>query len=488
MSKSRGSIGNTLVFLGLILLAIVAYNHWIKQNPDSPVPPQAPLQENPAPSTGIDRDLSAMLSEPLPVEPGDLHVREARLPEAGALPASPHTDTLAAIRTLIELRKEAEAEAKLTTLPREILDAPEHRPFVAILWNNLGVLQKETRGAAVSIQAYQAGLALDPESPELNLNLAHAYWERQDPGLTVEFLEHLVELIPQDAFPHLALADLLYSHDDLAGATQHLEVATRLAKANPGLRSYLGMVTQKVKRAQQAEGKFLARESSHFIVKFDGEEDHAIWDEVLDILEEAYREIGQNFGYFPSKPITVVLHTKKNFQAATGSPAWADGLFDRVLGRIQIPTQGALTDRTWLTRVLRHEFVHALLHERMGGRLRGVPQWLNEGLAMQLAGGSWPDIDRLIQGQLTLIPLNHLEGGWGRLPRNTAMVAYLEGNSATLYLIERYGMEKVREILSQLATGQPIGAAIKDRLFISYGQFQRRWSDHLNDKIAANRS
>ena len=284
------------------------------------------------------------------------------------------------------------------------------------------------------------------------------------------------------------MAGILYEEDDLAGATKHLEAATRLVKKNPEYKSLLAFITKRVKGAERAERTFLARESSHFKVKYNGEENYEVWTTVLDILEEAYREIGQNFSYFPDEQITVILHTRRKFQAATGSPAWADGLFDPILGRIQIPTEGALTDRTWLTRVLRHEFVHALLHQRVGGRLGRVPTWLNEGLAMQLAGDPWPDIDQIIQGEVTLIPLNYLEGGWGRLSSKASMVAYLEGNSATLYLIDRYGMQKVREILGRVAAGEPIGAAIKDRLFISYEQFQHRWTDHLNDKIAAGRT
>ena len=488
MSKGRGGIGNVIAILVLILFGMVAHNAWFKERDRTPAPPQAPLQEPLAPPAQTDPPLSTTLSETLPLDPAVPDMREGPLSEPEALSAFPHTATLAEIRSLIEVKNATEAEVKLTTLTRELPDDPELHSIVAILWNNLGVLQKKTRGAAASIQAYKAGLALNPESPALNLNLAHAYWETQDPDLTVDFLEHLVELAPKKAFPHLALAGLLYEEDDLAGATKHLEAATRLVKKNPEYKSLLAFVTKRVKGAERAERTFLARESSHFKVKYNGEENHEVWMTVLDILEEAYREIGQNFSYFPDEQITVILHTRRKFQAATGSPAWADGLFDPILGRIQIPTEGALTDRTWLTRVLRHEFVHALLHQRVGGRLGRVPTWLNEGLAMQLAGDPWPDIDQVIQGEVTLIPLNYLEGGWGRLSSKASMVAYLEGNSATLYLIDRYGMQKVREILGRVAAGEPIGAAIKDRLFISYEQFQHRWSDHLNDKIAAGRT
>jgi hypothetical protein len=247
-------------------------------------------------------------------------------------------------------------------------------------------------------------------------------------------------------------------------------------------------VTAKVKRTEKTERNFATRESSHFTVKFDGGEDYETWTRVLEVLEDAYRDIGQKFGYFPSKPIMVVLHTTNTFQTATGSPAWADALYDQILGRIQIPTQGALTDEKWLARVLRHEFVHALLHERMGVQAGRLPTWLNEGLAMQLAGDPWPDIDLLVRGDIRLIPLNLLEGGWGGLSTEAATVAYLEGNSATLYLIDRFGMNMVGEILGHLKAGQSIAAAMQDKLFIPYDQFQRQWVENLNEKLRARRT
>src|SRR2546428_4807693 len=120
-----------------------------------------------------------------------------------------------------------------------------------------------------------------------------------------------------------------------------------------------------------------------------------------------------------------------------------------------------------VSRVLRHEYVHALLRDRMGGR-GAIPQWLNEGLAMQLAGDPPPDIPELIRGQVTLVNLSYLEGSWMVLTPKQAIVAYLEGNSATKYFIDRFGMEKMREVLSQLATGQTFPDAFKDRLLITY--------------------
>ncbi|MET0516938.1 MAG: hypothetical protein ABW047_16615, partial [Nitrospiraceae bacterium] len=286
----------------------------------------------------------------------------------------------------------------------------------------------------------------------------------------------------------VALADLLQEQDKVTEAGQHLREASDRIRKDPGLQPYLKTVTAKVHRTEKHEDKLVARSSAHFIVKFDGNEDHATWTTVLDILEEAYREIGQKFNHFPAKPITVVLLTQSTFQKSTGSPGWADGLFDPVLGRIQIPTQGALTEKVWLTRVLRHEFVHALIHDQLGSNSGMIPTWLNEGLAMQLAGDQWQELDQILKGDITLVPLTSLEGSWEALSPEAATVAYLESNSATHYLLERFGMHKLHEVLGLLKARQTLTIAMQDKLLLSYDHFQQQWTDNFHTKAHHQKS
>jgi len=298
----------------------------------------------------------------------------------------------------------------------------------------------------------------------------------------MEFLERLIALAPDEPFPHLAMADLLQERDRLNDAARHLNLATEHARNDPGTQSYLRAVTEKVRRAEQIEGQLSSRASTHFTVKYNGEASPDTWMVVLEILEEAYRDIGQRFGHFPSKPIVVVLHGNGTFQSATGSPAWADGLFDPILGRIQVPTQGAVTDRAWLKRVLRHEFVHALLHDMQGADSAALPTWLNEGLAMQLSSDQWNELDQLGQQEISVVPLPALEGGWEGLSSDAASVAYFEANSAARYLINRYGMHEVTQLLDRLKKKHTLPAAIQSQLSLSYDQFQSRWMDQLNEE------
>jgi Flp pilus assembly protein TadD len=470
----RRNISHILYYVAGVIGLFIVFQAWVKPTylpPTPPVPPQTVTdqQHNTAP-------------EPTREEPREPELKQVRVIDPSVVPDTKDQELLAVIRDEIEKGNVKTAETKLADLPASVSSDAKTRPYVAVLWNNLGIQLEKTGGTAASVYAFKKASSLDAKNPTVHLNLAHAYWELRDPAMTREFLDRLIALAPAEPFPHLALADYLQERDQLREAARHLDQAADRAEKDPAVQSYLRTVTAKVRRTEKTEERLTSHDSTHFTVKFDGEADQATWATVLDILEEAYREIGQKFGHFPTKPIVVVLHAKASFQSATGSPAWADGLFDPVLGRIQVPVQDATVDRAWLTRVLRHEFVHALLHDQSGTAGSTIPTWLNEGLAMHLSGDRWSDIDQLAKQNVTLIPLPALEGPWGGLSSDAALVAYLEANSAVHYLIERYSMHRVNELLSHLKARQTLPAAMQSQLSLSYEQFQTRWMDQLQEQ------
>jgi hypothetical protein len=466
--NERGSIRN-VIFLLVFLIALLA-GFPIFSKPRKDLAPTAPInQSSGSPHTAIATER-------------DQPTSDVTVPQPVRIPISPSAFALNEIHQLIGQGRYTEAETKLRALSPEALSDPAVRMNAATLWNNLGVGQTKTFGAVAGVSAYKTAVGMNPRNAPAYLNLVLAYWELKDPALTSSMLDEVMRLAPRDPMPHIILAERSIEKDDLSSATTHLEHAKERMSESPKAQAYLKEYIAYIDKAKRGEETFVARDRAHFTVKYDGGEDHAVWTRVLEILEEAYRDVGRQLGHFPTKPILVVLHARERFRDAAGGPVWSDGLYDPSLGRIRIPTQGALTDQAWLTRVVRHEYVHAVLDEWMSGR-RAIPQWLNEGLAMQVAGDPLPDIPALVRGEITLVNLTHLEGAWTGLSESQAMVAYLEGNSATRYFIDRFGMDRVRDVLDKMATGQPFALAFQDRVFISYDDFQRRWAESLNQKI-----
>ena len=464
----RRNIRHILIPLAIGLALLIGYNLFLKPiHPSLTMEPTETVESVPPPPA------------PPQSKPSESDSRLVRTLDQTVIPPTPHQSLLEGIRDEVEKHNLSLAENKLKALPASVLSDGQSKPFVAILWNNLGLQQERLQGTRASIGAFKKAAALDDTNPIILMNLAQAYWEQRDRSLNTEFLTKLMKVAPDEPFPHLAMADLLQEQDNLNEATAHLAQAAQRAKQDPALQSYLATVTAKVQRTQSVESRMTARSSTHFVVKFNGEEDQSTWTPVLEILEEAYRDIGQKFGHFPTKPIMVVLHAKESFQGSTGSPAWADGLYDPTLGRIQIPTQGATTDRKWLANVLRHEYVHALLHDRLGSHVGALPTWLNEGLAMQLAGDSWSDLDEAMHGEIKVIPLTSLEGPWGGFSTEASIVAYVEASSATHYLMERWGMARVDDLVKAFQAKASVATAFQDKLLIPYEQFHRQWLERF---------
>lgn len=519
-------ISPTLWLFAIVLTLFVAYQAWLKPTYFGAGPVSRQSSESAqfqAPS-----DLTFHETQ----EPPSWDAPQTRLLDPGPAPNS----TLGSIRDELEKGNYSLVERRLRILPDTMLGKNQMRRYVAALWNNLGVQQEKFGGSELSVKAFKKSVALDAASSLAHLNLTQAYWELRDPAMTPQFLEIVIRLAPGDPFPHLALADLLLEKGRVASAATHLNHARPRVKGDPSLGPYLQKLTAKVESispgqppiarlakspqpprseiarplASSAESRpsssaeptiravttsatppteplpielprhRTTRETVHFTVQFDGPPDQAAWMRMRAILDYAFEECSQKFGHAPAKPIAVVLHTNQNFVSTAGSPTWADTLFDQTSGAIHLPTQGALEDLALFSRIARHEFVHALLFEHLKGRRTGVPTWLIEGLAIQLAEDPWSDVEDSRHKNAALIPLTSLQGEWKQLPIELWPSAYLESGSATQNLVDRYSMYGVRQVMNVLQNGQSLDSAMQQKLSLSYEQFQRQWTENFS--------
>jgi hypothetical protein len=211
-------------------------------------------------------------------------------------------------------------------------------------------------------------------------------------------------------------------------------------------------------------------------VQFDGPDDQATWLRIRAMLEYAYEEIPPKLGQVPARPIKVVLHTSQKFSGPAGTPNWADKLFDHTSGSINLPTQGALDDLALFSRVVRHQFVHALFHEQAQHGSASLPTWLVEGLAIHLTEDPWPDMEESRQQNSPFISLASLHGSWAQLPPSSVSTAYLSATVATQHLLDRYSMSTARQLMKVLMTGQSLETAMQQKMSISYEQFQLQWA------------
>src|SRR5256712_1495514 len=206
-------------------------------------------------------------------------------------------------------------------------------------------------------------------------------------------LEAAVRLNPKLTAASLLLGDISYRLGDLETAVRTYEAALEVEPNNAHIRERL----ESWRKEAALHNRFQQSLSPHFTVLFEGPAEQRLAAAAVDALEAAYWRIGTALLAYPSGILTVVLYTDEQFRDIKRSPAWAGGGFD---GKIRVPMRGALNDPKQLEKVLAHEFTHALVKSMAP---RGVPTWLEEGLAgvvgkgdLQLAARVGPHAPPLI--------------------------------------------------------------------------------------------
>jgi len=203
------------------------------------------------------------------------------------------------------------------------------------------------------------------------------------------------------------------------------------------------------------------KQTPNFKIIFSRSEHGDIKHTVIDMLNNAYRTIGKRLGHFPEKTISVVLYNERLFFDITRAPAWAGGLFD---GKIRIPIKGIRGREELLKRVLFHEYTHALVHDLTPS----CPLWINEGLAEYFSA-------RYPKAIGQVIPLTQLAKDFPFRDSRMVALAYLESYSAVSFLISKFGMYRIRELLEALGKGSDFPEAFETVFLIRYEKFLKTW-------------
>jgi tetratricopeptide (TPR) repeat protein len=308
---------------------------------------------------------------------------------------------------------------------------------------------------------FREALAADPRNPRLHLGAGMAAsLERRDADARDEF-ERALALDPKLIQARALLGQIQYRLGDRDVAVRTYETLVAMAPADREARATLERWRREADlhdRMQQAVG-------SHFTVSFEGPAAAELAAEALELLDRAYWRISQLFGSYPAAPIGVVLYTSEQFRDITRAPSWAAGAYD---GVIRVPMRGALEKRDELDRVLSHEFTHAFIRTLAA---RGVPAWLNEGLATALEAGSLDWAEAETRGR-PVVPLRALESGFGRFTGAQAQLAYATSARAARRLLDEAGGFAVANLLRDLGDGATFETAFLRRIQRSFEEFQ----------------
>jgi tetratricopeptide (TPR) repeat protein len=312
--------------------------------------------------------------------------------------------------------------------------------------------------------AFDQALLQRPADPEALLGAGLAAHLLGHGDQARRFLLDALKVEPSLTAASLLLGEVLYRANDLNGAIDIYQQALALA---PGQRQLVARL-ETWRRELALHERFAQKLGDHFTVLFEGPAEAALAARAVDVLEAAYWRIGSILYTYPTDVITVVLYTREQFRDITRSPEWAAGAYD---GRIRVPVLGATNNPREFERVLAHEFTHALVRSLAP---TGVPQWLNEGLAMYFDGSAPMPVADREQAQESGLDLKRLEQPFTGLDDAAAVNAYRQSAAAVRLLLTETGPPAIVGLLTDLGRGLPFPEAFERNTNISYADFQKR--------------
>src|ERR1700728_60124 len=289
------------------------------------------------------------------------------------------------------------------------------------------------------------------------------------------YAQRAVSAAPQSPDAYTVLGYAQQASDRTKDAVASWKHSLEL-RPDPAVQQYLA----KAQREQNAESDFAQRESSHFVLHYEGKQTSEVFrGQILAALESDYDELARDLGTPPRDNILVTLYTEQAFFDVTRAPSWSGAIND---GKLRIPISGLNSLTPELARILKHELTHSFINQLSAGR---CPLWLHEGIA-QLMEPKSPASDgrqlaQLFKAQKN-IPLNVLEGSFMQFSGTQAYVAYAESLAAVSYINDSYGMGDIQRILQRLSEGSSTEAALRATIHSDYGQLESEVGKYLSDK------
>jgi Tol biopolymer transport system component len=234
---------------------------------------------------------------------------------------------------------------------------------------------------------------------------------------------------------------------------------------------------------QYKEFKTKFIQSEHFDIYFD-EGGLAIAEFVAEVAEQSYKEIKDDFRYELGSRITIIVYNSHNdFQQTNvqiAPPEESVGGFTEFFkNRVVIPYEG-----NWekFRHVIHHELAHAVMLQMVYGsgvqsiitglaRLQ-LPLWFVEGLAEYESRGWDTESDMFMRDAA-------LNGYIPEIPYLNGFLAYKGGQSVLYYISQKYGGEKIGEMLGKIKINKSLDRGIRSSIGMSLEDLNKRWQKHL---------
>jgi len=238
-------------------------------------------------------------------------------------------------------------------------------------------------------------------------------------------------------------------------------------------------------KVQYDDLEWAVLETPHLRVHFYAEEE-SLARRLTPFADSVCVEYDRRFRHRPKHHIPILLYSAHYlFQQTNAADGFISegtgGLTELIKGRVLIPHNGSWARLAWVTR---HELTHAYMMDKIGAVMHEhhrnqsylPPLWFTEGLAEYL-GTHWDeDADGLLRDAILsheARPLTQSEDITG------TVLMYKEGQAFLLWLAEKYGSEKVFDLLDNWASAEDFETVFRLTFGSTLTELDTQWFDDM---------
>lgn len=243
---------------------------------------------------------------------------------------------------------------------------------------------------------------------------------------------------------------------------------------------------------QKSLDKYQTLTSPHFVVRMEKKESQLYGERVISLLEEAWAQQAERYGYAPGEPVIVEIFSRSDdFAVRTFGMPDVAGFLGVCFGPVitaNSPATRRETPASWES-ILWHEFCHVTTLQMTGNR---IPRWLSEGISVyeerrrdkrwgQSMNGEFRD--RILDGKVT--PVSQLSQAFLTAESGEDLnFAYFESSMVVEHFVDRFGLEALIAVLNDLNTGLQINDAL-ERHSQGLTEFESSFGEWLNGQAMA---
>lgn len=213
--------------------------------------------------------------------------------------------------------------------------------------------------------------------------------------------------------------------------------------------------------------KYASLEDEDFVIRMAAPEVAVYGPRVLALLRRAKEMLVAKYGVELAKPTYIeIFADQKDFAVRTFGLPDVAGFLGVCFGRVVTANSPATSSSptNWES-VLWHEYCHVVTLQMTKNKM---PRWLSEGISVyeeRQADPAWgmridPSYREMLLGE-DLVPVGKLSGAF-LAPKSSRHLqfAYLQSSLVVEFIIQNFGIEKIRGILNDLREGMEINEAL----------------------------